>query len=163
MSANIKPIPDGFHSVTPYITLKNAAEAIDFYKRAFGATERYRLPMPDGRVGHAELLVGNSIIMLADECHETGNQSAQTLNGSAVGFALYVEDVDKAFKKAVQAGATVKEDVENKFWGDRVGSVMDPYGHKWMILTHVEDVSPADMKSRMDKMFNEHSMAGHSA
>jgi len=155
MNAKVKPIPEGFHTVTPYLIAKNASEAIDFYKRAFGAKERYRLPMPDGKIGHAEVTIGNSIVMVSDECAEHGSFSPQTLNGSCVGFALYVEDADKAFQKAVHAGATIKEALENKFWGDRCGTVMDPFGHKWMILTHVEDVSPADMKSRMEKMFAE--------
>ena len=150
-----KPIPDGFRAVTPYLTVKDAAEAIEFYKRAFGAKERYRLPMPGGQVGHAELQIGDCIIMLADECPDFGNQSPQTLNGSPVGFALYVENVDQAFKRAVDAGATVKDPVDNKFWGDRCGSVIDPFGHNWMLLTHIEDVSPDEMKKRAEKMFSE--------
>lgn len=155
MSAKIKPIPDGFTSVTPYMSVRNAAEAIEFYKRAFGAKERYRLPMPGGRIGHAELTIGNSIVMLSDEFPEHGNLSPQTLNGSTVGFALYVDKVDEVFNRAVKEGATVKEALENKFWGDRAGSVIDPFGHKWMIMSHVEDVPPAEMKTRMDKMMHE--------
>ncbi len=153
MNTKVKPIPEGFHSVTPYLTVRNAAQAIEFYKRAFGAQERYRLPMSDGKIGHAELLIGNSIIMLGDESPECGHLSPQTLNGSAVGFALYVEDVDTAFERAMRAGATVQEPLTNKFWGDRAGSLIDPFGHKWMLLTHVEDVSPDEMKSRMEKAF----------
>jgi len=150
---NTKPIPDGFHAVTPYLTVKNAAEAIEFYKRAFGAQERMRMPMPGGKVGHAELQIRDSIVMLADEFPDCGNQSPDTLGGSPVGFALYVENVDQAFKRAVDAGATVKDQVENKFWGDRSGSVIDPFGHMWMLLQHVEDVAPQEMKKRMEKMF----------
>ena len=149
-----KPIPDGFHAVTPYLTVKNATEAIEFYKRAFGAQERYRMPAPDGKIGHAELQIRDSIVMLADEFPEcAGSQSPETLNGSPVGFALYVENVDQAFKRAIDAGATVKDPVEDKFWGDRSGSVIDPFGHRWMLLTHVEDVAPEEMKKRMEKMF----------
>lgn len=153
MKAKAKPIPDGFHTVTPYLTVRNAAQAIGFYQRAFGARERYRLPMADGRIGHAELLIGNSIVMLADEFPEFGNQSPQTLKGAAVGFALYVENADQAFQRAVQAGATAKEAVEDKFWGDRAGVVVDPFGHKWTLLTRIEDVAPDEMKRRMDKLF----------
>jgi PhnB protein len=152
MTPKVKPIPDGYHSVSPYLIASNAAQAIEFYQRAFGAQERERLPMPDGRIGHAELLIGNSIVMLADEFPEHGNRSPQTLNGSAVSFALYVEDVDQAFQRAVQAGATVKEALADKFWGDRAGTVMDPFGYKWTLLTHVEDVSPEEMKARMAKL-----------
>jgi PhnB protein len=152
MATKVKFIPNGFHAVTPYLIVKNAAQAIDFYKRAFGAHERYRLTM-GSRIGHAELQFGNSIVMLADEFPDCGNVSPQTLNGSPVSLALYVENVDQSFKRAVQAGATVKDPVENKFWGDRAGSVIDPFGHKWTLLTHTEDVSPSEMQSRMEHVF----------
>ena len=152
MSNKVKPIPDGYHSVTPYLILKNAAQAIEFYARAFGAKETVRMPMPDGRIGHAELLIGDSMIMLSDEFPERGSKSAQTLNGSPVGFALYVENVDESFQRALQAGATVKEPITNQFWGDRAGSVTDPFGYQWTLLTHVEDVSPEETKRRMDEM-----------
>ena len=155
MKTKVKPIPDGFHAVTPYLIVNNAAKAIAFYECAFGAKERYRLPMGDGRIGHAELTIGNSIVMLADEFPEHGNQSPQTLKGSPVGFALYVEDADKALQRAVDAGATVKEPVGDKFWGDRAGCVVDPFGHKWTLLTHIEDVSHDEMKKRMEKMFSD--------
>jgi PhnB protein len=153
MTTKAKPIPDGFHSITPYLSVNNGAQAIDFYKRAFNAKERYRLPMGPDKIGHAELVIGDSIFMLADEFPEHGNKSPQSLNGSPVGFALYVENVDVAFEHAVKAGATVKEPVSDKFWGDRAGSLSDPYGHKWTLLTHIEDVSPDEMKRRMEKMF----------
>ena len=153
MKTKVKPIPDGFHAVTPYLTVRNAAQAIDFYQRAFDAEERTRMLTPDGKVGHAELMIGNSVIMLGDEFPQMGNQSPETLNGSPVGFALYVKNVDDAFDRAVEAGATVKEPVDNKFWGDRAGTVIDPFGHKWTLLTHFEDVSPKEMKKRMEKMF----------
>jgi PhnB protein len=148
-----KFIPDGFHTVTPYLTVRDAARAIEFYMEAFGAEERVRMPMPDGKVGHAELQIGNSVIMLGDEFPQMGNKSPETLHGSPVGLALYVKDVDEAFDRAVQAGATVKEAVDNKFWGDRAGSVIDPFGHQWTLLTHLEDVAPKEMKKRMDQMF----------
>jgi PhnB protein len=153
MTKKVNPIPDGFHTVTPYLSVKNAAQAIQFYQRAFDAQERCRLPTPDGKVGHAELAIGNSIIMLADEFPECGNLSPQSLNGSAVGLALYVEDVDTRFRQAVEAGATVKEELKNQFWGDRSGTVVDPFGHKWTLLTHIEDVTPDEMEARMQKMF----------
>ncbi len=148
----VKPIPDGFHTLTPYLTVKGAAEAIDFYKRAFGAQERFRFPGPDGKtIGHAEIVIGDSIVMMADEFPHC-NQSPQTLKGSPVGFLIYVEDADAAFKKAVAAGATVKEPLENKFYGERAGSVTDPFGHTWTLMTHIEDVSMEELKKRMDKM-----------
>jgi PhnB protein len=153
MNPKVKSVPDGFHAVTPYLIVRDAARAIEFYQRAFGAKERVRMPMPDGKVGHAELMIGNSIIMLGDEFPQMGNKSPETLNGTPVGFALYVKNVDEAFARAVQAGATVKEPVDNKFWGDRAGSVIDPFGHKWTLLTHIEDVTPEEMKKRMAKMF----------
>ncbi|MEI6860685.1 MAG: VOC family protein [Verrucomicrobiota bacterium] len=151
--ATTKPIRDGFHSVTPYLTVRDAGRAIEFYQRAFGAIELGRLTMPDGKIGHAELRLGNSIIMLADEFPEYGNHSPQSLKGATAGFALYVENADTAFSCAIEAGATVKEPVSNKFWGDRAGSVTDPFGHKWTLLTHYEDVSFEEMKTRMAKMF----------
>ena len=153
MTTKAKYIPDGFHTVTPYLTARNAAKAIEFYKRAFGAHERGVLAMPGGKIGHCELMIGNSVIMLADEFPEHGNKSPEALNGSPVGLALYVENVDEAFERAVKAGATVKEPVSDKFWGDRAGSVTDPFGHKWTLLTHKEDVSFDEMKKRMEKMF----------
>ena len=159
MTAKVKPIPDGFHSVTPYLTVRNAAQAIEFYKRAFGAQERVRLPGPDGKVAHAEIMIGNSIVMLGDECPEMGNQSPQSLHGSTVGLAVYVENVDEVFNRAVKAGAAVKEALSDKFWGDRAGSVTDPFGHKWTILTHKEEVSPQEMQKRMEKMFAQKEMA----
>jgi len=148
-----KPIPDGYHSVTPYLIARNATQAIEFYKRAFGAQELGKLPMPDGKIGHAELRIGNSIVMLADEFPQMGSQSQQSLNGTAVGLALYVENVDEVFDRAVKAGATVKEPVADKFWGDRAGTLIDPFGHKWTVLTHQEDVSIPEMQKRMEKMF----------
>jgi len=159
MTNQVKSIPDGFHSVTPYLTVRNATQAIEFYKRAFGAQERVRMPGPDGKVAHAEVSIGNSILMLGEECPEMGNQSPEALHGSAVGLAIYVENVDEVFNRAVKAGATEKEAVTDKFWGDRAGALTDPFGHKWTILTHKEDVSPQEMKKRMEKMFQKKEMA----
>ena len=154
MKTKPKYIPEGFHTVTPYLTVKDVKRAIDFYKRAFGARERVIMPMPDGKIGHAEVQIADSIIMLGEECPEHEAVSLQTLEGSPVGLALYIENVDSAFNRAVEAGATVKEAVSDKFWGDRAGSLTDPFGHKWMLLTHVEDVSPAEMKERMAEAFS---------
>jgi PhnB protein len=154
MKTKPKYIPEGFHTVTPYLTVKDVKRAIDFYKRAFGARERVIMPMPDGKIGHAEVQIADSIIMLGEECPEHEAVSPQTLEGSPVGLALYIENVDSAFNRAVEAGATVKEAVSDKFWGDRAGSLTDPFGHKWMLLTHVEDVSPAEMKERMAEAFS---------
>jgi len=154
MKTRANYIPDGFRAITPYLAVKNARKAIDFYKRALGARERVLMPTPDGKVAHAELQIADSIFMLGEECPEHGNVSPETLGGSPVGLALYVEDVDAAFNRAVAAGASAKEPVSNKFWGDRAGSVIDPFGHKWMLLTHVEDVPPEEMKKRMAEAFS---------
>lgn len=152
MQTKAKPIPDGFHSLTPYLTVKGAAQAIDFYKKAFGAKERFRLSSPDGKsIGHAELVIGDSILMLADEFPQC-NKSPQTLGGSPLGLMIYVENVDAVFKTALDAGATVKMPLENKFYGDRSGTVTDPFGHVWTISTHVEDVPPAEMDRRMKEV-----------
>ncbi len=149
MNSKVQPIPKGFHSVTPYLTIKGAAQAIDFYKRALGAQERFRMPGPDGKsVGHAEIVIGDSIIMLADE-FQGCNRSPQTLSGTPVGLIVYVTDADATFKRAIDAGAKVKYPLENKFWGDRAGSVTDPFGHEWTVMTHVEDVAPEEMQKRM--------------
>ncbi len=146
----IKAIPDGFHSVTPYLSVKGGAQAIDFYKQAFGAKERYRLPGPDGKtVGHAEIVIGDSIVMIADEMSEYGNKSPQTLNGTPVNLAVYVQDVDVVFKRAVDAGATVVTPLKDQFYGDRAGCLQDPFGHRWSLMTHREDVSPEEMKKRL--------------
>jgi len=153
MNIGSKYIPDGFNAVTPYLTVKDPREAIVFYKRVFGARERMLMPMPDGQIAHAEIQIADSIIMLGCECPDHGGVSPQTLGGSPVGLALYVENVDDVFNRAVNAGATSKEPVENKFWGDRAGSLTDPFGHKWTLLTHVEDVSPDEMKNRMAQAF----------
>jgi PhnB protein len=155
MPTSVKPIPDGYSSITPYLTIKGAKPAIDFYKRAFGAKELYSLETPDGRIGHAELQIGTSRLMLADEMLEMPDivvKSPRTVGGTTVGFILYLEDVDARFTQAVAAGARVKRPIQNQFYGDRSGTVEDPYGHIWTLSTHVEDVSPEEIKRRMAAM-----------
>lgn len=153
MHSKVQAIPKGFHSVTPYLTIKGAGQAIEFYKRAFGAKEHVHMPGPDGKsVGHAEIAIGDSIVMLADEFPGC-NQSPQTLKGTPVNLVIYVEKVDEVFQRAIDAGATVKQPLENKFWGDRAGSITDPFGHQWTIMTRLEDVSPEEMQMRMKAEF----------
>jgi len=142
-------VPEGYYTVTPYLHVKDASRAIDFYKRAFGASEKVRMPMSDGRIGHAELQIGNSMIMLADEFPERNVKGPQSLGGTAVGLCLYVEDCDSLFNQAVAAGAKVDRPLADQFYGDRSGTVIDPFGHQWSIMTHTEDVSPEEMKKRM--------------
>jgi PhnB protein len=148
MSGKVKPIPDGYHSVTPYLIVNGGAAAIEFYKKAFGATEVMRLPGPDGKVGHAEIRIGDSVIMLADEHPEMGAKSPQTIGGSPVSIMLYVEDVDAIVRQAVAAGAKIQRPVEDKFYGDRMGTLDDPFGHVWHVATHTENVTPEEMKKR---------------
>jgi PhnB protein len=148
----IKPIPEGYHSVTPYLIIKGASAAIDYYKKVFGATERMRMPGPGGTVGHAEIVIGGSTVMLADEHPEMGFRSPKTLGGTPVSIALYVPDVDAVFKRAVDAGAKAQRPVENQFYGDRTGTLEDPFGHVWSVATHVEDVSPEEMARRAAEM-----------
>src|SRR5712692_3857271 len=144
----VKPIPEGYHSVTPHLIIKGAANAIEFYKKAFGATELFRFPTPDGLIGHAEIKIGDSPIMLADEFPQMGYKSPQSLGGSPVSLMIYVEDVDAIFNQAVSAGASVKEAVSDKFYGDRIGTLTDPFGHVWHVSTHKEDVSLEEMEKR---------------
>ena len=144
----VNPIPEGYHSVTPYLIIRGAADAIEFYKKAFGATELFRFPGPDGKIGHAELQVGNSRIMLADEYPDMGYNGPQTIGGSPVALMIYLADVDTVFNRAVEAGATVKEPLQDKFYGDRIGTVIDPFGHRWHLATHQEDVSMEEMERR---------------
>ena len=144
----VKPIPDGYHTATPYLIIRGAGDAIEFYKKAFGATELFRFPTPDGKIGHAEIKIGDSPIMLADEYPQMGYNSPQSLGGSPVSLMIYVEDVDTVFNRAVDAGATVKEAVQDKFYGDRIGTLTDPFGHVWHVSTHKEDVSTEEMERR---------------
>jgi PhnB protein len=160
MKGEVKPVPDEYRTITPALTVRSAAEAIEFYKEAFGAQERERMTTPDGKyVIHAELKIGDSIFMLGEEMPGLEHRSPHSLGGASVGFYVYVEDVDAAFERAVAAGATVKEPVADMFWGDRVGTVLDPSGHVWMLATHVEDVEPEEMRKRgqeaMEKMLLE--------
>jgi len=146
--AQVKPIPEGYHAVTPYLIVKGAANAIAFYEEAFGAKELYRLAEPDGRVAHAELQIGDSRVMLADENPAMGARSPQSIGGTPVTLSLYVEDVDATVARAVKAGARLIRPVANQFYGDRTGGVTDPYGHSWFVMTHVEDVSPDEISRR---------------
>ncbi len=150
----VKHIPKGFHAITPYLAVKDANAAIEFYRHAFGAREIGRIAIPGGAVGHAELQVGDARIMLAEEMPAWGNKSPTTLGGSPVGIALYVVDVDATFERVLAAGATVIEPVKDQFYGDRSGTLLDPFGHKWHILTHIEDVSFDEMQRRCDAMFS---------
>jgi PhnB protein len=147
--AKVKPIPEGYNSVTPYLFVKGAASAIDYYKNVFGAKERMRMPGPNGRIMHAELQIGDSIVMLADENPQVGAKSPETIGGTSSSLHVYVEDVDSTSKKAVSAGAKLVRPVKDEFYGDRIGTIIDPFGHMWSIATHIEDVSPEEMKKRM--------------
>jgi PhnB protein len=144
----VKPIPDGYHSVTPYLMIDGCAAAIDYYKRVFGATERMRMPADDGKIGHAELEIGDSVVMMADEDARLGYRSPKAIGGSPVMIMLYVEDVDARFAAAVAAGAKVRQPVEDKFYGDRTGALEDPFGHVWVVSTHTEDLTPEEMGQR---------------
>jgi PhnB protein len=152
MTTKAKPIPDGYHSITPYLILKRAGAAIEFYKNVFAAIELVRMPGPDGKVMHAELKIGDSVVMLADEFPEMGALSPETIGGSPSFLLLYVEDVDAVTARATAAGAKLLRPVQNQFYGDRSGTIADPFGHQWTIATHVEDVSPEEMQRRMAAM-----------
>jgi PhnB protein len=143
-----KAIPDGYHSATPYLIVKGAANAIDYYKRAFGATELFRMADDKGTVGHAEIKIGDSVIMLADETPGAVCHTPRSLGGSSVGLMIYVNDVDTVFKRAVEAGGKSLRPLTNQFYGDRSGTLEDPYGHVWTVATHVEDVPPEELKRR---------------
>jgi len=147
----VKPIPQGYRSITPYLTLNDAARAIDFYKRAFGAQEVMRMEGPGGKIGHAEIKIGDSMIMLADEMPASSSRSPQSLGATTGGVFLYVENVDTVFNQAVSAGAQVEAPIADMFWGDRYGRLKDPFGHSWSVATHKEDVAPAEMKKRMEE------------
>ena len=144
----VKPIPDGYHTVTPYLAVDDAAEAIEYYKKAFGAKERVRMDAPGGKIGHAELEIGDSFVMLSDPFPQASTRPPSELDGTSASVFLYVEDVDAVVKKAVDAGASVTMEVADQFWGDRFGSIRDPFGHVWSIATHVEDIPPEEMAER---------------
>jgi PhnB protein len=150
--ADVKAIPDGYPTVSPYLCVNGASDAIAFYTAVLGATERVRMPAPGGLVGHAELQIGDSVIMLSDEFPEMGNTSPKTVGGSPVTLSMYVDDVDGVFDRAIERGATAERPVEDQFYGDRTGLFVDPYGHRWSIATHVEDVSPEEMQKRAAEM-----------
>jgi PhnB protein len=147
----VNPIPKGFRSVTPYLTLNDTARALDFYKRAFGAEVLVRMDGPGGKIGHAEIKIGDSIIMLGDEMPGSGARSPQSLGGTTFGIMLYVENADAVFNQAVAAGAQVEAPIADMFWGDRYGKLKDPFGHSWSVATHMEDVAPAEMSKRMQE------------
>ncbi len=147
---SVSPIPAGYHSITPYIFVRGAADAMAFYEKAFGAVEVTRMPGPDGKLMHAEIRIGDSHIMLADEMPEFGNMSPQSLGGISGRLMLYVEDVDSSFSQALAAGATENQPVEDQFWGDRMGTLTDPFGQQWSLATHVEDVPDAEMPARFE-------------
>ena len=151
-SAKVKPIPTGYHAITPYLIIDGAARAIEFYQRAFGAKEMLRIPAPNDRIGHAEIKVGDSVIMLADEHPEMDARAPGHFGGSPVSLLLYVTDVDKQFKQALDAGATEVRPVADQFYGDRSGTLKDPFGHSWHLSTHKEDVSMDEMARRMAAM-----------
>lgn len=148
----VKPIPDGYHSVTPYLIVNDGARAIEYYKRAFGATELFRMDAPGGKIGHAELLLGDSRLMLADEFPEMNAQSPKTIGGSPVHLMIYVENVDEVFRQAIAAGGVESRPVKDQFYGDRSGNLTDPFGHSWTIATHKEDVSPEELDRRAKAM-----------
>lgn len=145
----VQAIPAAYAGVTPYLIIRQAARAIDFYKRAFGATELMRFPGPDGTIGHAEIKIGEGVVMLADESPAMGHKSPQTLGGTPVSLLFYVRDVDAQFAKAVAAGGTIKNPLKDQFYGDRSGTICDPFGHVWTIATHTEDVSADEMQQRL--------------
>lgn len=149
MAGKVKLIPEGYHTATPYLIIQGAAAALEFYKKIFGATEIMRMAQPDGKIGHAEVRIGDSVIMLADEFPEMGYRGPKALGGSPVSLMLYVADVDAVVARAVAAGAKLTQPVQDKFYGDRNGVLEDPFGHVWTISTHTEDVSPEEMKRRM--------------
>jgi PhnB protein len=150
--ANVDPIPDGYPRLSPYLVVDGAARAIDFYHEVLGATERMRMPGPDGRIGHAELQLGDSVIMLADEYPEMDIRGPKAIGGTPVTLGVYVEDVDATFEAAIAAGAEALRPVEDQFYGDRSGQFVDPFGHRWSVSSHVEDVPPDEMAKRAAEM-----------
>ena len=147
----VKPIPEGYHSVTPYLVVHDAARAIDFYRKAFGAEELFRMPMGN-KIGHAEIKIGNSIVMLSDEWPDRGVVGPKARGGATSSLMVYVGKVDEVFKRALDAGATEERAVKDEFYGDRTGTLIDPFGHRWMVSTHIEDVTPDEMNRRMQEM-----------
>ena len=144
----VKPIPEGYHTATPYLAVDDAAEALEYYKKAFGAKERGRMEAPDGKIGHAEIQIGDSLVMLSDPFPQATTRTPKELGGTTASVFLYVEDVDAFVQRAVDAGATVSMEVADQFWGDRFGTITDPFGHSWSVATHIEDVPPEEMAER---------------
>lgn len=155
MSSKVKSIPEGYHSVTPYLVMSGAGSAIEFYKKAFGAVEVMRMPDPAGKIGHAEIKIGDSHIMLADESPEMGYRGPKSLGGTPVSIMIYLENVDAVFNQAIAAGAKVLRPLANQFYGDRSANIEDPFGHVWTIATHVEDVPPEEMERRAAAAFSQ--------
>src|SRR5579862_3189881 len=153
MMAKVKPIPEGYHTITPSLVVKDAAKAIDFYVKAFGATDRGRFEGPDGKIMHAEIMIGDSIVMLGDEMPEMGARGPQSLGGTPVKLHIYTDDADALFARATKAGATVRMPLADQFWGDRYGVVADPFGHEWSIGTHIKDLSMEEMRSAAEAAF----------
>ena len=149
--ANVKPIPEGYHSVTPYLIVDGAAEAIDFYKKAFGATELFRMEH-QGKIGHAEIKIGDSPVMLSDEHPEMGYKGAKSLGGTPVSLMIYVDDVDTVYQRAINSGGTEVKPLQDQFYGDRSGTLTDPFGHVWTVSTHKEDVTPEEIEKRLAAM-----------
>jgi len=145
---SVKPIPEGYHTATPYLAVDDAAEALEYYKKAFGAKERGRMEAPDGKIGHAEIQIGDSLVMLSDPFPQASTRTPKELGGTTASVFLYVENVDAFVQRAVDAGATVSMEVADQFWGDRFGTITDPFGHSWSVATHIEDVPPEEMAER---------------
>ena len=152
MPGKVKAIPEGYHSVTPYLIVDGAAAAIEFYEKVFGAVEVMRMPAPGGRIGHAEIKIGDSHVMLADENAEMKARSPKSVGGTPLSLLVYVENVDEVVSRAVATGARLERAVEDKFYGDRMGAIEDPFGHQWYVGTHIEDVTPEEMKKRIAAM-----------
>jgi PhnB protein len=149
----VKAIPAGYHTITPNLVIRDAAKAIDFYKKAFGAEEKMRMPAPDGKIMHAELKIGDSVVMLGEEMQGTGPRSPKGGSGSPVSFYVYVEKVDAAWKRALDAGATVQMPLQDMFWGDRTGQLEDPFGHRWSLAQHIKDMTPEEIKKGQEAFF----------
>jgi PhnB protein len=145
---SVKAIPEGYHTATPYLAVDDAAEALEYYKKAFGAKERGRMEAPDGKIGHAEIQIGDSLVMLSDPFPQASTRTPKELGGTTASVFLYVENVDAFVQRAVDAGATVSMEVADQFWGDRFGTITDPFGHSWSVATHIEDVPPEEMAER---------------
>ena len=155
MAKKVQGIPKGYHTLTPSLCVAGAAQAIDFYKRAFGAEELMRYPTPDGKIMHAEIKIGDSIVMLGDEMPEHGAKSPRSYGGTPVGFFFYLENVDSAWKRAVDAGAVVAVPLADQFWGDRTGCLEDPFGHRWWLAQRVQELSPDELRQRAEEMFSQ--------